>query len=232
MKQAIIAIEDRASTPTSGVDLRGIARALVQDVAPSRRRPGRLDDHAAVRQERARRPERPHASSRSCARPRSPTSSRASGPRSRSSRNYLNTIYFGNGAYGIESAARDLLRRTTTPAAASAGQRAVRRAAASRRRPRCSPAMVASPSGYDPLQHPAAAERGATSCSAHARAGLHHARSSTTRAAHEPLPDARATSSRRARTRSTRTSRPGSSSRSSTSSAAARPARGARSRAA
>ena len=54
MKHAIVAIEDRRFYEHQGVDLRGIVRAAWQDVS-NQARPGRLDDHAAVRQERARR---------------------------------------------------------------------------------------------------------------------------------------------------------------------------------
>ncbi len=61
MKHAIIAIEDRRFYTNEGVDLRGIGRALYQDIVQQKVRAGRLDDHAAVRQERARRPGRPHA---------------------------------------------------------------------------------------------------------------------------------------------------------------------------
>ena len=73
MRNAIIAIEDRRFYENAGVDLRGIGRALFQDVVQRRRVPGRLDDHPAVRQERARAPRTTAPSSRSCARRRSPT---------------------------------------------------------------------------------------------------------------------------------------------------------------
>ena len=56
MKHAIIAIEDKRFYTNDGVDLRGIGRALYQDVARPEGGPGRLDDRPAVRQERARRP--------------------------------------------------------------------------------------------------------------------------------------------------------------------------------
>ena len=56
---AVIAIEDRRFYEHKGVDCKGIGRALVQDVAAAARRAGRLDDHAAVREERARGAERP-----------------------------------------------------------------------------------------------------------------------------------------------------------------------------
>ena len=73
-------------------------------------------------------------------------------------RNYLNSIYFGNGAYGIESAARTYFAYNHDGCGASKGE------------PRCASvllpheaallaAMVASPSAYDPVQHPVAAKR-------------------------------------------------------------------------
>ena len=59
IKNAVIAIEDRRFYEHEGVDYTGIARALVQDVHEAPRGAGRLDDHAAVREERARRPGQP-----------------------------------------------------------------------------------------------------------------------------------------------------------------------------
>ena len=85
IKNAVIAIEDQRFYEHEGVDYHGIARALWQDVRRQERGAGRLDDHPAVRQERAARPRATARSSRSCARPRSPTTSSASGRRTRSS---------------------------------------------------------------------------------------------------------------------------------------------------
>ena len=51
MKQAIVATEDKRFYEHRGVDIRGMARASGPTSA-ARRGPGRLDDHAAVRQER------------------------------------------------------------------------------------------------------------------------------------------------------------------------------------
>ena len=65
VKRAVIAIEDRRFYTHKGVDYTGIARAIVGGRAPPARRPGRLHDHAAVRQERARRADRTARSSRS-----------------------------------------------------------------------------------------------------------------------------------------------------------------------
>ena len=52
MKHAIVAIEDKRFYEHRGVDLRGMARARLGRRHEPRHRPGRLDDHAAVRQER------------------------------------------------------------------------------------------------------------------------------------------------------------------------------------
>src|SRR5215218_6537635 len=72
-------------------------------------------------------------------------------------RNYLNSIYFGNGAYGIESAARTYFGSQQTGCESNR----VRPCAA-----QLEPAeaaliagMVASPSAYDPITHPAEAKR-------------------------------------------------------------------------
>ncbi len=56
----MISIEDKRFRTNSGVDIRGIARAFVDDIAAQRQRPGRLDDRAAVHQERAAGPVAPH----------------------------------------------------------------------------------------------------------------------------------------------------------------------------
>ena len=60
VKEAVISIEDKRFYSNSGIDIRGIARAFVQDVLPQGQRPGRLDDRAAVHQERPPGPVPPH----------------------------------------------------------------------------------------------------------------------------------------------------------------------------
>ena len=105
MKQAIVAVEDKRFYEHNGVDVRGIVRALWQDVRSKAVVRGRLDDHAAVRQERVQ-PQRARRSRARCARPRSPGSSTQRWSKDRILTAYLNTIYFGNGAYGIQQASR------------------------------------------------------------------------------------------------------------------------------
>ena len=137
-------------------------------------------------------------------------------------RNYLNSIYFGNGAYGIESAARTYFPYNhdgcgdERPADVRVGAAAARGRAAGRR---WSPRRAR----YDPIQHPGRGQAPARPrAAAHVRAGLPHAPLYDEREGRRTAPDARRPDRSRRRTRTTRTSRPGSSSRSSTSSAAAR----------
>ena len=58
MKQAIVAVEDKRFYEHNGVDVRGILRAALGGHPQQGGRRGRLDDHAAVRQERVQ-PQRP-----------------------------------------------------------------------------------------------------------------------------------------------------------------------------
>ena len=106
MKQAIVAIEDRRFWDHDGVDVRGILRALVADIRQQRvveggstitqqyvknmyvtntRTIGRKVREAALAWQLERDPD---------------------WPKERILTEYLNTIYFGNGAYGIQQAAR------------------------------------------------------------------------------------------------------------------------------
>ncbi len=178
MKHAIIAIEDRRFYTNSGVDLRGIARAAVQDVTAGEAVQGAstipqqfvkislaAENDRTVFQKLREAALAYHLTRR--------------WSKDQILRNYLNSIYFGNGAYGIESAAPHVLllqprrlrrpRRLQAAAAVRDGPAAARgRAAggdgrlAERVRPRPAPRRL----------QEAARPRAA----AHVRAGLHHAR--------------------------------------------------------
>jgi penicillin-binding protein 1A len=105
MRSAIIAIEDRRFYENPGVDIRGIARAFVQDVIQQRAVQGgstitqqfvknalRAQDQRTVFQ-KLREAALAYHLTREWSKQKILTQ-------------YLNSIYFGNGAYGIESAAR------------------------------------------------------------------------------------------------------------------------------
>ena len=144
MKQAIVAVEDKRFYEHNGVDVRGILRAAVGGHPQQGGRRGRLDDHAAVREERLRRNDQTIARKVREAALAWQLTQRWSKDRILTA--YLNTIYFGNGAYGILQASqtyfggKSAAELTLPEAALLAG-------------------IPASPSLYDPVQHPAAASQ-------------------------------------------------------------------------
>src|SRR3954454_4673575 len=156
MKQAIIAIEDRRFYSNPGVDLRGIARALWQDVrAKDTLQGGSTITQQFVKTALAAQQKRTLFNKMREAALAFQITRKWS--KQRILRNYLNTIYFGNGAYGIESAARVYFGRDhqgceTNKERPCAAQLEVHEAA-------MLAGIVQSPSAYDPLQHPKAAKR-------------------------------------------------------------------------
>ena len=110
---------------------------------------------------------------------------------------YLNSIYFGNGAYGIESAARTYFGNRARPPRLRHARAPVRAASSSPTRRRCSPASSPPRAAYDPVAHPEAAKRRRNLVlEKMLEQGLHHAGASTPTRARRPLP-APMTSSRR-----------------------------------
>jgi penicillin-binding protein 1A len=156
MRNAIIAIEDRRFYTNSGVDIRGIARAFVQDVVQKKAVQGgstitqqfvknalRAQNQRTIFQ-KLREAALAYHLTRKWSKPKILTQ-------------YLNSIYFGNGAYGIESAARTYFGKDH-PGCGSRGKRMC----VSVLRPEEAALLagvVANPSGYDPVAHPVAAER-------------------------------------------------------------------------
>src|SRR5215204_123521 len=150
MKQAIIAIEDRRFYTNAGIDLRGIGRALYQDLLAKKAvQGGSTITMQFVKNALAAQEERTLFNKLREAALAYQITRKWS--KERILRNYLNTIYFGNGAYGIESAARTYFG-ANHPGCGDGGN------------PKCSQllapeeaaliaGMVASPSGYDPLRN-------------------------------------------------------------------------------
>jgi penicillin-binding protein 1A len=157
MKHAIIAIEDRRFYTNEGVDLRGIGRALWQDVVAQRAvQGGSTITQQFVKNALAAQDQRTiFQKLREAALAYHLTRKWS---KEQILRNYLNTIYFGNGAYGIESAARTYFA-SQHPGCDRDG---APRTCASQLTPG-EAAMIAgivqNPSGYDPLAHSEAAKR-------------------------------------------------------------------------
>src|SRR5215203_777524 len=108
MKHAIIAIEDKRFYTNDGVDLRGIGRALYQDVVAQKAvQGGSTIAQQFVKNSLAAQDRRTvFVKLREAAMAYHITRKWS---KQKILRNYLNSIYFGNGAYGIESAARTYL---------------------------------------------------------------------------------------------------------------------------
>ncbi len=155
MQHAIIAVEDERFYQNDGVDLRGIGRALFTDLTSRRAAQGgstitqQFVKNATQAQsrrtvlEKIREAALAYHLTRKWSKQKILTE-------------YLNSIYFGNGAYGIESAARTYFGNTENHL--GCGKRENR--CASNLRPYESAllaAMVASPSAYDPIVNPEAA---------------------------------------------------------------------------
>src|SRR5256714_4066213 len=154
VKNAVVAIEDERFYQHEGVDFKGIARAVFQDLLRQKAAQGAStitqqfvkNALAAQRNRTVFQKLREAALAYHLERRWS---------KDKILTEYLNTVYFGNGAYGVESAVRtyfggrgrhylpsDRVAKNVTPAQAAllAG-------------------MIASPSAYDPAQHPIQAEQ-------------------------------------------------------------------------
>jgi len=154
VKNAVVSIEDRRFYQHQGVDFQGIGRAVWQDVLQQQAAQGgstitqQFVKNALSAQrnrtvfEKLREAALAYHLERRWSKDKILTE-------------YLNTVYFGNGAYGIEAAARtyfggrgrryrptDRVAANLTPAQAA-----------------MLAALIASPSAYDPVQHPIEAEQ-------------------------------------------------------------------------
>jgi penicillin-binding protein 1A len=155
-KYAVIAVEDQRFYENSGVDLRGIARAFFQDVVQRRQAQGgstiaqQFVKNALQAQSKRTVFEKLREAAMAYHLTRK-------WPKERILTEYLNTVYFGNGAYGIEAAARTYF--SADPNHRDCGKP---------KNPMCAQqltpaegallaAIIASPSRFDPVAHSAAA---------------------------------------------------------------------------
>ncbi|MEP6812456.1 MAG: PBP1A family penicillin-binding protein [Actinomycetota bacterium] len=144
VKQAIVATEDRRFYEHRGIDIRGMARALLADIEQKKAvQGGSTITQQFVKNELT-------GNDRSITRKLKEATlawrleASPNWPKDRILTAYLNTIYFANGAYGIERAARtyfghDAAKLTLPEAALLAG-------------------IPEDPSRYDPVAHPQAAK--------------------------------------------------------------------------
>jgi penicillin-binding protein 1A len=157
MQHAIIAIEDERFYQNDGVDLRATARALWTDIMSRRAvQGGSTITQQFVKNATQKQSERTVVEKvREAALAYHLT---RKWPKQKILTEYLNSIYFGNGAYGIESAARTYFARE--PDHLGCGKPENR--CASQLKPHEAAllaGMVASPSAYDPIADRGAAKR-------------------------------------------------------------------------
>ena len=158
MRNAIIAIEDRRFYENSGVDIRGIARAFSQDILQRKA----VQGGSTIAQQFVKNALQAQADRTVFQKLREAAMAyhlTRKWPKSKILTQYLNSIYFGNGAYGVESAARTYF-----------GNQPDHQNCGTPHHPLCVTQLkpdeaallagvVANPSAYDPVAHPAAAQR-------------------------------------------------------------------------
>jgi penicillin-binding protein 1A len=157
MRNAIIAIEDRRFYENSGIDVRGIGRALVQDVLSRQA----VQGGSTIAQQFVKNALRAQSDRTVFQKMREAALAyhlTRKWPKSKILTQYLNSIYFGNGAYGVESAARTYF-----------GNQPDYKDCGTRGHPLCVTnlkpeeaaliaGVVANPTAYDPVAHPQAAK--------------------------------------------------------------------------
>jgi penicillin-binding protein 1A len=172
VKNAVISIEDRRFYGHKGVDYAGIARALVQDVVKRRAAQG----GSTITQQFVKNALDAQGDRTVFQKLREAALAyhlERKWPKEKILTQYLNTVYFGNGAYGIEAAVRTYFGQGDPPSeragAADAGVNYTPPVAEEQQDPDAREAvdvapheaallagMIASPSMYDPVAHPRA----------------------------------------------------------------------------
>src|SRR3954453_22887506 len=155
VQNAVIAIEDRRFYTNDGVDVRGVARAFVADLVSGKA----VQGGSTITQQFVK--NRLEAQGRRTVFEKLREAALAfhlsrQWSKQKVLSQYLNSIYFGNGAYGVESAARTYFghepgheRCGTTQKPCAATLRPHEAALLA--------GLIASPTAYDPVAHPSAA---------------------------------------------------------------------------
>ena len=157
VKEAVISIEDKRFQTNGGVDIRGIARAFIQDIAHK----GNVQGASTIEQqfiknalqaqshrtifEKLREVALAFQLSHKWSKEKIITA-------------YLNTIYFGNGAYGIESAAQTYFGHDVNHLGCGEPSHELCVQQLQPAEAAMLAGIIQSPTGYDPAQHPMAAE--------------------------------------------------------------------------
>ena len=148
IKNAVVAIEDRRFYQHEGVDYNGIARAFVQDIRQQRAAQG----GSTITQQFVKNALAAQADRSVFQKLREAALAyhlERKWTKQKVLTQYLNSVYFGNGAYGVEAAARTYFGKEL-----SADGSDIRAQAVSPAQAALLAGMIASPSLYDPVQNP------------------------------------------------------------------------------
>jgi penicillin-binding protein 1A len=158
MRNAIISIEDRRFYENSGIDVRGIARAFSQDVLQRRT----VQGGSTIAQQFVKNALRAQSDRTVFQKLREAALAyhlTRKWPKSKILTQYLNSIYFGNGAYGVESAARTYFGNQPDHQNCGTEGQPLCVAHLKPEEAALIAGVVANPSAYDPVAHAAAALR-------------------------------------------------------------------------
>ncbi len=160
VKDAVIAIEDKRFASNSGIDIRAIGRAFVQDVLHS----GTVQGASTIEQQFVKNALQAQNHRTLFEKLREAALAYQLAHRWSKEKiitEYLNTIYFGNGAYGIESAARTYFGQDVNHLGCGTGGVGPHSGLCVAQLSPAEAALLAgiiqSPTGYDPVTNPAQA---------------------------------------------------------------------------
>jgi len=158
VSDAVISVEDKRFYHNGGIDVRGIARAMVQDIVHR----GAVQGASTIEQQFVKNVLQAQSHRTVFEKLREAALAYHLSHRWKKDKiitEYLNTIYFGNGAYGIESAARTYFGHDPgyMGCGSSLGHLCVTELQYHPADAAMLAGLIASPSGYDPVAHPVAA---------------------------------------------------------------------------
>ncbi|HEY7952848.1 MAG TPA: transglycosylase domain-containing protein, partial [Solirubrobacteraceae bacterium] len=156
VKDAVISIEDKRFESNSGVDIRAIARAFVQDVLHS----GNVQGASTIEQQFVKNALQAQSHRTIFEKLREAALAYQLAHKWSKEKiitEYLNTIYFGNGAYGIEAAARTYFGQDVNHLGCGTPKHQYCVQQLSPAEAALLAGIIQSPTGYDPVTHPAEA---------------------------------------------------------------------------
>lgn len=157
VKYAVVAIEDARFYTNEGVDLRGIARAAWQDLIAG----SAVQGASTIAQQFVKNALKAQGNRTIMEKAREAALAfhlTRRWSKDRILTEYLNSVYFGNGAYGVEAAARTYFASAPGNGGCGEGNRPPCASLLDPAQAAMLAAIIASPSGYDPIAHPVAAK--------------------------------------------------------------------------